>query len=355
MNKKILSLLIIFIFSILSAEAKDKKPLAAFCSDSIWYVIDTQGDVIFKRKDLSEIFSFKEDVFRVQYMKNGKKTFAFIDAAGKRQLDVPYDIVGDFCDGLSSVGVFIDSSETAARYGFINKNGEQVIPFKYNFAMNFSEGLAYVAEDNMHGYIDIHGKYVIELQNAVGYTFVDGLSPICDSRFMIGYINKEGELVIPRKFDNPSYFYEGLAAQNGASQMGYINKSGEFEIKPQYDDVRQFSEGRAFVAFADAKFNTTWALIDKTGNKIVDYKFSKVQDFSDGKAAVEYKSQWGYIDHFGNYAIEPKFKVAGSFKDGIAFAAKDDEFGFIDKKGNFIFTIPKPEMVVDLRFNKRYW
>ena len=62
------------------------------------------------------------------------------------------------------------------KYGYINEEGEEVIPCKHNEAWDFSEGLAKVKKD---------GKW--------------------------GYINKEGEEVIPCKYDSVGDFSEGLA------------------------------------------------------------------------------------------------------------------------------------------------
>ena len=48
------------------------------------------------------------------------------------------------------------------QWGFINRSGKEVIPFRYSFAESFKEGLAHVMKDGKWIYIDKNGKTVKE-------------------------------------------------------------------------------------------------------------------------------------------------------------------------------------------------
>ena len=51
------------------------------------------------------------------------------------------------------------------RYGYINKDGEVIIPFKFTRAYDFNEfGLAIIKENNKFGIIDIKGNYNVNPQ-----------------------------------------------------------------------------------------------------------------------------------------------------------------------------------------------
>lgn len=52
-------------------------------------------------------------------------------------------------------------NETTGKWGYVNKQGKIVIPYKYEIAAEFSEGLAAVAINTKGGYIDQTGKTVI--------------------------------------------------------------------------------------------------------------------------------------------------------------------------------------------------
>ena len=56
----------------------------------------------------------------------------------------------DFSEGLAAV-------KLNGKYGFIDKTGKEIIPLKYDFANCFSEGLALVRLNNKWFYIDKNG------------------------------------------------------------------------------------------------------------------------------------------------------------------------------------------------------
>lgn len=79
-------------------------------------------------------------------------------------------------------------------YGFINEKGEVVIPCKYQYAENFSEGLASVQnEKGLWGYIDKNGKIVINFKYKYATSFENNTAraTTIDERHI--KINKEGK------------------------------------------------------------------------------------------------------------------------------------------------------------------
>ncbi len=105
------------------------------------------------------------------------------------------------------------------KWGYKNKKGEIVIEPQFDYADDFSEGLAA---------IKIGGKW--------------------------GYINKEGKYVINPEFDKVDYFSEGLAAVKIRGKWGYINTEGKFVIEPKFDWVSPFSKGLAEVKVGDKNY-----------------------------------------------------------------------------------------------------
>ena len=76
-----------------------------------------------------------------------------------------------------------------------------------------------------------------------------------------GFINQNGEEVIPCRYDGAGFFSEGLAAVKKGDLCGFINQNGEEVIPCRYDRVWPFSEGLALVRIADK-----WGYVDKEGN-----------------------------------------------------------------------------------------
>ena len=61
-----------------------------------------------------------------------------------------YDYEGSFNEELATVGI-------NGRYGFIDKEGKEIIELKYDWIDDFHEGLAAVGLDNKYKFIDKRG------------------------------------------------------------------------------------------------------------------------------------------------------------------------------------------------------
>lgn len=333
------------------------KPLCAYKIDDKWNFIDNKGDLLFAPKSLVDVFGYSEGFFKVKIVDNGKIQWAFLNLQGKI-IHIPHcDEVTLFNEGYALAIVYADTTinkNSKDEYFFIDTTGSKVFVETFIDATPFKQGLAYVYRDGLRGFIDKKGELVIALENGVGYSFSEGLAAISNNKYQVAYINLKGELIIDFKFDEPSEFSEGLASMPSEGSFGYIDKTGKFVIKPIYDDARPFHCGRAFVSAFDEKFRSIWGLIDKTGNMILDYQFTRINDFSEGLASVFKNDKWGFIDTTGSFIINPKYDFAGSFKDGIALVYNKSEkkLGFINKSDEFVLLIEKAKKIIEFRFNQ---
>ena len=63
------------------------------------------------------------------------------------------------------------------KYGFIDKEGKEIIPLKYDEVREFREGLATVELNKKWGFVDKEGKEVISLKyDCVYQNFIEGLA-----------------------------------------------------------------------------------------------------------------------------------------------------------------------------------
>jgi hypothetical protein len=87
-------------------------------------------------------------------------------------------------------------TDTDLNYGFTDIFGKEVIETKFEYAENFSEGLALVRLNNKFGYIDKRGNVIIDLQFEDAESFKNGFAKVKrdDDIFHID-INKKGERV----------------------------------------------------------------------------------------------------------------------------------------------------------------
>ena len=103
-----------------------------------WGCIDRAGNVILP-------FELDyEDVFKAVNDENGEGT--------NREIFSAYDgSANTFCDGMTLV-------KKNGKYGYADENGKTAVPLKYDFAQNFSEGLAAVRIKDRWAVLEITDK-----------------------------------------------------------------------------------------------------------------------------------------------------------------------------------------------------
>ncbi|MBQ5623621.1 MAG: WG repeat-containing protein, partial [Alistipes sp.] len=83
--------------------------------------------------------------------------FGFIDKTGKEVIPFKYVYAESFSEGLAAVRV---GSYIGGKYGFIDKVGKEIIPFKYDWVSCFSNGKAKVELNGEHFFIDKNGNKI---------------------------------------------------------------------------------------------------------------------------------------------------------------------------------------------------
>jgi hypothetical protein len=115
-------------------------------------------------------------------------------------------------------------------YGFIDKSGQFVVPLKFTFAGDFSEGLAFVRVGEQAGYINKSGEWAITSEEKIlkGERFKEGLAAVGFDRGT-GYIDHTGKIIIQPQFYEAGEFVGGVAAIDFRMAPGsyYIDKTGK--------------------------------------------------------------------------------------------------------------------------------
>jgi hypothetical protein len=296
------------------------------------------------------------------------------------------------------VGLF-PFREGKKKWGYINRRGEVVIKPRFEYAHEFSEGLAHVFTEKGVGCIDEHGKLLFIL--AYNPDLIDWIDPFKEglAAFSVnhkcGFFDRQGKVVIPPKFDHTYGFSEGRAAVLAGAKWlrfpeptptdgkwGFIDKTGRLVIPTQYDYVggHGFSDGLALVSsgngyayldrngkavltFPDkpkspkfdifpsgfseklARVSTSsqrsrYGFIDRTGKFAIKPRFHRARDFKEGLAAVAVGEKWGYVNRTGRIVIKPRFEEAQDFSEGLAAIRRGKRWYYINKQGKVV--IPPP-------------
>ena len=151
--------------------------------------IDKTGNTVIPLK-YDVAFPFSEGLAKVTL----DRKWGYIDKIGKEIVPLEYDAIRDFSEGLAMVC-------SNGKCGFVDKTGKEVIPLKYGGAGGFSEGLAKVSlngptndkisamalyislgqiipGEKPFGYIDINGKEVIPMKYENCGNFSDGKAKV---------------------------------------------------------------------------------------------------------------------------------------------------------------------------------
>lgn len=214
-----------------------------------------------------------------------------------------YTYIGEVHNGLARVR----TKENL--YGYINQNGEEVIPCQFQYAADFSEGLALTlpASSKQYQFIKPDGSiYMVcpEKYTQIG-SFHDGRALIARGKYQYGYMDKTGKEVIPCQFYHACDFGEGLAIVD--DRNSYLRK--------RMKSVILYS--KAYLKFIDVNGCEQRLLI---GN----YRFSSSNRFHNGVCPIEivigreeYNYVPAFIDKKGNIysevkTLEARYKVAES-------------------------------------------
>jgi len=165
--------------------------------------------------------------------------------------------------------------ERKGKWGFVNKSsGKIVVPLKYDTVLHFflknADVFINCEVGRKHWVIDLNGRPVREMRLeddfSGGFDFSEGLSKFYDrksSKIRYGFIDEDGNIVIPAIYDDVSKFSEGLVSVQKDGKYGYINKQGQVVAPIIYDYGNDFHNGKAEVRQNGKSF-----YIDKKGNQI---------------------------------------------------------------------------------------
>lgn len=105
-----------------------------------------------------------------------------------------------------------------------------------------------------------------------------------------GFINENGELVVPAIYDSVKFCSFGLIPAGLNGEWYYINSSNERILGP-FEDAESYDYG-----YAAAKRDGKWGFIDKSGSDATAFVYDEVYSVeSDGCAWVRTGDKWEHV------------------------------------------------------------
>ena len=292
------------------------------------------NDAIEFSLDINNISLFYNDLATVQC---GDGKWGYINRKGEYKLSPIYDRTTVFSEGLAwvmkggdmpgainergdikislrdahAVRAFHEGRAAVATakkreilWGFLDKNGYEVIKPQYKAVTDFRLGLAAVQEtsEGKWGYINLKGETVVPCQYDEAYPFDDeGNAIVKDAK---GYrsIDRQGNTV-------REYHYSKMIPDRRWARVfdgetwGWCNEKGECVVTPAYEDCRPFGDAQ----LAPVKIRGKWGYIDRNGRLAIKRQFTEAYPFVEERAAVKTGTVWGFINNKGIFAINPQY------------------------------------------------
>lgn len=195
--------------------------------------------------------------------------------------------------------------------GFVNYLGEEILCQYENARDTFSQNLVAVVKNNKIGFIDKNGQTIIPFQ----YEY---------SEYGFNYLSSIG----------CAKFSEGLCAMKKGQKFGYIDRQGNVAIPYIYDLACEFHHGKAVVGIEENGKGKV-GLIDKTGNLVVPMKYNDIHYCNVGAYIVEQSNKQGVMNLDGAIIVPIDYDEI-CYLGNYAYIRKGNKYGVIDGQGHFL-------------------
>jgi hypothetical protein len=284
-------------------------------NEKVWSFMNLEGKIEFDMPNVNGAKVFKDGMAMVNICTEPSceiPLYGYYNKKGELAIKCEYMDATVFANGSAWV-------MNKDKRGFIDKTGKFIIKAKDgHFGLPFIEGKAVMHNDKAKfGFIDTTGKTVIPYQYEEALSFSEGLAPV----YSVGkfqYIDHSGKVVIPtnRPFAKPfinGYAFTAEPNQKYQPQWQVINKQGIIMTAETFVNVHNFNEGMAPVQ----QQNLKWKFIDPAGQKVIEKEFDYCDEFHQGLAwaSLREADTFGFINQFGEYEVKlPKAEAYVDFR-----------------------------------------
>lgn len=366
-----------FCFFLLLSSCLFAQSLVAFRGGTgKWGFKDASGRVVVQPRYEFAPGTFSEGMVIVR--NSGLSGTGFVDAGGREIAPPMYTTAYPFTNGVAlACKGGRDIYGTGGKWGVIDKNGKEVIPFIYDRMSGNFEGDSYVIaqQGSQSLMFDKTGKQVTfpEFEYVTGNFYKTAYAPASKGGKW-GLIDKKGKVVIPMEYEAVSLEAEGLVPVKKDGKWGYMDLKGQWKIQPQFEYAPQFSKG-----FATPKLNGKHGCINAqgkvtipfeydfayptlktaplvvlqkkgenytsvkglanplTGKILAPVKYESIYDFYDGVAQVKAGKKYGFIDSTGKEVVPVIYDyVPIAFSEGLSYVQQAGKYGFVDPAGKVV-------------------
>jgi len=203
------------------------------------------------------------------------------------------------------------SGKDEGKYGYIDSAFNQIIPFKYDLALDFSGNMASVKVLSKDGQFK---WYMINRNDEILYEL--------DYRYVCPFYNNRAIVI---------------KTENNITRQGAINRKGELVVPLNFQNIWSFSNDIAVVEAQTKEkndlYNRTFGYIDTSGNIIREIVYDKIFNFSNEYGLIKSKNKYFFVNKKGNLAFKDSFDLAFPFDEGYTIIRKGKTWSYLDTLG----------------------
>lgn len=231
--------------------------------------------------------------------------YGYMTSAGETIAIPQYDWADPFTGNYAAVGIAMSSRDNNISapeiicWGAIDRSGKVAIPLLYDSLTICENGLMLVQANAFHGFLNPEGMAVTRLEYINASPFVGDYAAVArqmrdmegNEWEIWGVIDASGREVVPCYYDGSLTVCEnGLARVRSGDACGFINMEGEWVVPQVYKTADLFRNGLSAVSKEIEVQNgnrtdciTLWGVVDEKGNEILPPEYEKTRIDDQGR------------------------------------------------------------------------
>lgn len=233
--------------------------------DDDWGYIDKKGNFVISPQ-FDYALDFSDDGLAAVRNPNQPYNWGYVSENGELTVPYRFDEARKFKSGYAAVRV-------NDKWGFIDKKGNYIVEPKLSAAGSFADnGLAPVCLNGKWGYINTSEEMVLEPECfCIGSFSSVGLAAVVTTDNLVGYIDDSGTFVIEPEF------YGGDWAAQGISIIPIYDPQNLVAYDEDKETFQFYDDGYAIVSTVDG-FGV--GVIDTKGNLIIPSDYDAINNVS---------------------------------------------------------------------------
>lgn len=142
------------------------------------------------------------------------------------------------------------------------------------------------------------------------------------------YLDTAALVRIRGAFESAREFSEELAVVSRNDSVWYINKAGEPMFSRVFEEAFSFQSGSAAV-----KAEGRWFFINRQGQQVSPF-YEEINELSENLYVVKTRGKYGALDRYGQSVIPAQFQSLGDFRKGHAVYREEEKYGLVSARND---------------------